>query len=164
MLKLRRDFRQRDSLAKLHCNRSLAGSLPLVAVRYAQSDSGQRHTEMTLLTKLARRYQFVLMLIVVVLFGAITQAQRGVAQSTAQIGATSPLPVYVTNVALLPDGFLPGSRWRFTTYTTPSVFTWTATVNRTSGQWASLTVRTEDGNTSSRWYYIPAMPGSWQQE
>src|SRR5688572_22923 len=104
---------------------------------------------MTLLPNVPRRYQLLLTLIVVVLFGAITQAQRGVAQPVAQIGATAPLPVYVTNAALLPDGFVAGSRWRFTTYTTPSVFTWTATVNRTSGQWASLTVRAEDGNTTS---------------
>jgi hypothetical protein len=81
-----------------------------------------------------------------------------------QIGANSPLPVFVTNTPSLPDGFAAGSRWRFTTWTMPSVLTWTATVERTSGAWAYLTVRPEDGSTHSRWYYIPAMQGSWEPQ
>jgi hypothetical protein len=86
------------------------------------------------------------------------------AQNTAQIGNNSPLPVYVTNNPGLPDGFTPGTNWRFTTWTTPSVFRWTATVGKTAGPWAYLTVRTDDGQSNSRWYYVPAMPGSWEPQ
>jgi hypothetical protein len=89
---------------------------------------------------------------------------RGQAQSPAQVGLSSPLPVFVTNAPMLPEGFTPGSRWRFSTWTIPSVMTWTATVNRTSGGWAHLTVRGDDGTTVSRWYYLPAMEGSWEQQ
>lgn len=86
------------------------------------------------------------------------------AQSHAQIGTNSPLPVYVTNplaAMALPEGFTPGSKWRFTTWTMPSVITWTATVNKTSGGWVNLTI-VADGVTSTRWYYLAAMPGSWE--
>jgi hypothetical protein len=89
------------------------------------------------------------------------------AQSPAQIGASSPLPVFVTNpseVTLLPDGFVPGSRWRFTTWTTPNAFTWVATVNKTSGAWANLTVTAEDSSRHTYWYYIPGLPGSWERQ
>ncbi|HYI95755.1 MAG TPA: hypothetical protein VEX68_19600 [Bryobacteraceae bacterium] len=103
-------------------------------------------------------------LLMLALFGVISQAQRSQAQSTAQIGTGSPLPVFVTNTPALPEGFASGSSWRFTTWTVPSTITWVATVNNTSGPWAHLTVRTEDGNTSSRWYYVPAMPGSWEKQ
>jgi len=88
------------------------------------------------------------------------------AQSHAQIGTNSPLPVFVTNPVPpipLPDGFVQGSRWRFTTWTMPSAITWTATVNRTSGAWANLTITAEDRGTHTRWYYVPAMPGSWER-
>jgi hypothetical protein len=88
------------------------------------------------------------------------------AQSHAQIGTNSPLPVFVTNpfsAMPLPDGFVQGSRWRFTTWTVPSVITWTATVNKTSGAWANLTITGDDGSTQTRWYYLPGMPGSWEQ-
>jgi hypothetical protein len=88
------------------------------------------------------------------------------AQSHAQIGTNTPLPVYVTNPPgemLLPEGFVSGSQWRFTTWTTPSVITWTARVNQTSGPWANLTITGEDRSTT-RWYYVPAMPGSWERE
>ena len=89
------------------------------------------------------------------------------AQSQAQIGVSSPLPVFVTNpsdAALLPEGFVSGSRWRFTTWTLPSVFTWTARVNRVNGPWANLTIAADDGSTTTRWYYIAAMPGSWERQ
>src|SRR4051812_3566426 len=89
------------------------------------------------------------------------------AQSYAQIGTTSPLPVFVTNptgAVMLPEGFASGSRWKFTTWPTPSVFSWTAAVNNTSGPWASLTVTLEDGTSTTRWYYVPAMPGSWEKQ
>jgi hypothetical protein len=102
--------------------------------------------------------------LLLLVLGFISQAQRSQGQVTAQIGNTSPLPVYVTNTPPLPEGFVVGSRWRFTTWTMPSVLTWAATVNNTSGPWAYLTVRTDDGATSSRWYYIPAMPGSWEKQ
>jgi hypothetical protein len=88
------------------------------------------------------------------------------AQSHAQIGTNSPLPVFVTNqpgAPLLPEGFVAGSHWRFTTWTMPSVITWTATVNKTSGPWANLTIP-DDRTTTTRWYYIPAMPGSWERQ
>ena len=89
------------------------------------------------------------------------------AQSPAQIGASSPLPVFVTNSLsdpLLPEGFAAGSRWRFTTWTTPSVISWTATVNRTSGAWANITTVAENGTRTTRWYYVPNMPGSWERQ
>jgi hypothetical protein len=89
------------------------------------------------------------------------------AQSHAQIGTNSPLPVFVTNpqpVGALPEGFVPGSRWKFTTWTTPSVLTWSATVMKVSGAWANLRVSAEDGTTTMRWYYVPAMPGSWEPQ
>lgn len=94
-------------------------------------------------------------------------ADRVGAQSPAQIGTNSPLPVFVTNppgALMLPEGFVAGSQWRFTTWTMPSVLTWTATVNRTNGPWAQLTITTEDRATSTRWYYVPAMPGSWERQ
>src|SRR3954470_7394966 len=82
------------------------------------------------------------------------------AQSPAQIGTNAPLPVFITNpreVLTLPEGFVQGTRWRFMTWTMPSVLTWTATVNKTSGPWANLTI-TDDRATTTRWYYVPAMP------
>jgi hypothetical protein len=96
-----------------------------------------------------------------------SRPERVLAQSHAQIGTNSPLPVYVTNPpgqATLPEGFVPRSRWKFTTWTMPSVLTWTAVVNRTSGPWANLTLTNDDGTTATRWYYIPAMPGSWEPQ
>ncbi len=93
--------------------------------------------------------------------------ERAHAQATAQIGAGSPLPVFVTNPSesvVLPDGFVPGSRWRFTTWTAPNAFTWVATVNKISGAWASLTVTAEDSSRHTQWYYIPGLPGSWERQ
>jgi len=120
---------------------------------------------MTTDTNHSRRHVMALAVVtLVLLLGFVLQAQRTQAQSTAQIGTSSPLPVFVTNTPPLPEGFAAGSRWRFTTWTTPSVLTWTATVNKTSGPWAHLTVRSDDGGTNSRWYYVPAMPGSWEQQ
>jgi hypothetical protein len=127
-------------------------------------DCGNVNHLMTIDTSLTRQSKMVLALLALGLLGVILQAQRGQAQATAQIGNTSPLPVFVTNTPPLPEGFTAGSRWRFITWTVPSVITWVATVNSTSGPWAHLTVRTEDGNTSSRWYYVPAMPGSWEKQ
>jgi hypothetical protein len=89
------------------------------------------------------------------------------AQAPAQIGTNAPLPVYVTNPIVpvaLPEGFVQGSQWRFTTWTVPSVITWTATVNKTSGGWANLTIVAEDRSTHTRWYYLPGMPGSWERQ
>ena len=45
---------------------------------------------------------------------------------------------------LLPDGFVPGTQWKFTTWTIPSTLTFTATVDKVAGGWAYLTVQTED--------------------
>lgn len=103
-------------------------------------------------------------LLTLLVLGFVSLGQRGQAQAPAQIGSSSPLPVYVTNTPPLPEEFVSGSRWRFTTWTVPTVLTWTATVNSTSGPWAQLTVRTESGQVSTGWYYIPAMPGNWQKQ
>jgi hypothetical protein len=86
------------------------------------------------------------------------------AQSPVQIGRESPLAVFITNPDGLPEGFVAGSRWRFTTWTVPSVITWTAAVNKTSGSWANLTITGDDRIQTSRWYYVPAMPGSWERQ
>lgn len=109
----------------------------------------------------------VTMALVVVAICLTAWIQQVQAQSTAQIGANSPLPVFVTNpmsTVQLPEGFVQGSRWRFTTWTVPSVITWTATVNKTSGAWAHLTIVAEDRSTHTRWYYLPGMPGSWERQ
>lgn len=81
----------------------------------------------------------------------------------AQVGPGSPLPVYVVNDVppVLPAGFTAGTSWKFTTWTIPSTLTFTATVEKTQGGWAFLTLAT-DG--SSRWYYIPYMPGAWEPQ
>lgn len=93
------------------------------------------------------------------------RAQRGVPASLAQVGPASPLPVYVVNEPrpVLPDGFVPGSSWKFTTWTIPSTLTFTATVQKIEGGWAELNLST-DPPTTSKWYYIPFMPGVWEQQ
>lgn len=77
----------------------------------------------------------------------------------------TPLPVYVVNEPppVLPDGFVPGSAWKFTTWTVPSTLTFTATVQKTQGGWAYLTINT-DTPASSKWYYVPYMPGAWEPQ
>ncbi len=104
----------------------------------------------------------VLLLAVLLKPGKIA-AQRSPAPAVAQVGPTSPLPVYVVNdfPPALPEGFVPGTSWKFTTWTLPSTLTFTATVQKTEGGWAFLTLST--GNTS-RWYYIPQMPGAWEPQ
>jgi hypothetical protein len=95
-----------------------------------------------------------------------THAQRNPVPSTvAQVGALAPLPVYVVNdpPSLLPEGFTPGSSWKFTTWTVPSTLTFTATVQKTEGGWAALTMTT-DPPTTSKWYFIPQMPGVWERQ
>jgi hypothetical protein len=67
---------------------------------------------------------FVTMALVVGVICATIWVQQVEAQSqpVAQIGAGSPLPVYVTNPMQqisLPEGFVQGSQWRFTTWTVP---------------------------------------------
>jgi hypothetical protein len=92
-------------------------------------------------------------------------AQRNSAPAVAQVGPGSPLPVFVVNdlPPALPDGFKPGTSWKFTSWTVPSTVTFTATVQKTEGGWAFLTLST-DAQTTSRWYYIPQMPGAWEQQ
>jgi hypothetical protein len=90
----------------------------------------------------------------------VGHAQDG---GVAQIGIGNPLPVHVTNEPVLPEGFGAGSNWRFTTWTSPSVITWTGRVQRISGPWALITV-SQDNATTTRWYYVPAMPGSWEKQ
>lgn len=99
-------------------------------------------------------------------FGRVQAQDQNQPPAPARISANAPLPVFVTNstgVQLLPEGFVPGSRWRFTTYTAPSVLTWVATVNKTSGPWANLTI-TEQQGSRTQWFYIAAMPGSWEPQ
>jgi hypothetical protein len=92
------------------------------------------------------------------------RAQPKAAPATAEVGFGSPLPVYVVNdlPPQLPEGFVPGSSWKFTTWTLPSTLTFTATVQKTEGGWAYLTLSTDAA--SSRWYYIPQMPGAWEPQ
>ena len=94
----------------------------------------------------------------------VIRAQRGSTPAVAQVGPGAPLPVYVVNEVppSLPDGFVPGTSWRFTTWTVPSTLTFSASVERISGGWAYLTLQT-DASKRSRWYYIPEMPGGWEQ-
>jgi hypothetical protein len=92
-------------------------------------------------------------------------AQRNSPPPVAQVGPASPLPVYVVNdpPPALPVGFVPGSSWKFTTWTVPSTLTFTATVQNTEGGWASLTLNTDPPGTS-KWYYVPQMPGAWEPQ
>lgn len=118
-----------------------------------------------------RRALLSLAAVAAVLTGVFVQpwkvhAQRnGPPASLAQVGVASPLPVYVTNEpeATLPAEFVPGSVWKFTTWTLPSTLTFTATVQKTEGGWAQLTLST-DPPTTSKWYYIPYMPGVWEKQ
>jgi hypothetical protein len=91
-------------------------------------------------------------------------AQRA-APPVAQVGPSSPLPVYVVNEnpPVLPEGFTPGSSWKFTTWTLPSTLTFTATVQKVSGGWALLTTSGSSAE-SPKWYFIPQMPGVWEQQ
>jgi hypothetical protein len=95
--------------------------------------------------------------------GKIHAQRNSTPASVAQVGVASPLPVYVVNDAplLLPEGFVPGSSWKFTTWTVPSTLTFTATVQKTDGGWAALTLST-DPPTAAKWYFIPQMPGVWE--
>ncbi|HWE53840.1 MAG TPA: hypothetical protein VG273_28880 [Bryobacteraceae bacterium] len=94
----------------------------------------------------------------------LIQAQRN-PPPTASVGSGSPLPVYMVNepAPLVPEGFLPGTTWKFTKWTTPNMLSFTATVQKTEGGWAYLAVKT-DTATASRWYYLPLMPGAWEQQ
>jgi hypothetical protein len=102
------------------------------------------------------------LLLVVLATPQTIRAQRP-APAVAQVGPASPLPVYVINETPppLPDGFVPGSSWKFTTWTIPSTLTFSARVETVSGGWAYLTVQT-NADTKPRWYYIPQMPGTWE--
>jgi hypothetical protein len=106
-----------------------------------------------------------LLLIFTLLRANRANAQHGAVPAVAQVGASSPLPVYVVNDPrpVLPDGFVPGSSWKFTTWTTPSTLTFTATVQKTEGGWAFLAVN-GNGGGGTRWYYIPQMPGAWEAQ
>jgi len=118
-----------------------------------------------------RQLSLILAAVGVVLTGVFVQPWKVLAQrnnppaSLAQVGVASPLPVYVTNdpQPRLPDGFIPGSVWKFTTWTVPSTLTFTATVQKTEGGWAELNLST-DPPATSKWYYIPFMPGVWEKQ
>ena len=107
---------------------------------------------------------FAALLIALLLKPEKIRAQPKAAPATAEVGVGSPLPVYVVNELppTLPDGFVPGSSWKFTTWTLPSTLTFTATVQKTEGGWAYLTLSTDTG--SPKWYYIPQMPGAWEPQ
>ncbi len=101
------------------------------------------------------------LLIGVLLKPAKIQAQRNPPPTMAVVGPGAPLPVYLVNdpPSVLPEGFAPGTSWKFTSWTVPNNLSFTATVQKTEGAWAFLTLST-DG--MSRWYYIPYMPGAWE--
>lgn len=114
--------------------------------------------------------RFAIVLLAALLIGVLlkpgkVEAQRNPNQPVAQIGLGAPLPVYVVNdqPTALPDGFVAGSSWEFTTWTTPSTLSFTATVQKTAGGWALLSV-TSGGQTKASWYYIPHMPGAWEMQ
>jgi hypothetical protein len=94
-----------------------------------------------------------------------THAQQKAPPAAANVGVANPLPVYMVNEppGLLPEGFEPNTSWKFTTWTIPSSLTFTATVVKTQGGWAYLTVKS-DSPAVSRWYYIPEMPGAWEPQ
>jgi hypothetical protein len=93
------------------------------------------------------------------------QAQRNPPMPVAQVSAGSPLPVYVVNDQRpsLPEGFVAGSSWKFTTWTTPSTLTFTATVQKTDGGWALLALN-NSADAKPNWYYVPHMPGAWEPQ
>jgi len=114
--------------------------------------------------------QLPLLLLAVLLLSVLLRpgkihAQRNSPPAVAQVGPGSPLPVFVVNdlPPVLPDGFIPGSSWKFTTWTVPSTLSFTATVKQTEGGWALLTLST-DPPATSRWYFIPQMPGAWEMQ
>jgi len=93
---------------------------------------------------------------------AVFGAQRGGSQQMATVGITTPLPVYVMNEPSMPDDFVPGSTWQFTTWSTPNAMTWSARVEKVAGSWALLSLQ-ETNRTTTGWYYIPQMPGRWER-
>ena len=105
------------------------------------------------------RSQHVVLILLAVLVISVN-GQRPPIPAVAQVGAGNPLPVYVVNdlQPALPVGFIPGSSWKFTTWTQPSTLTFTATVQKTEGGWAFLALNGDAA--TSRWYYIPQMPGA----
>ena len=97
---------------------------------------------------------------------AVYGAQRGNSpnsQQVAQVGPGYPLPVYVVNEVAMPDDFVVGSTWRFSTWTVPNSMTWVARVDKVAGGWAYLNLQ-EDAQSASGWYYIPQMPGRWLKQ
>src|ERR1035438_3590528 len=96
---------------------------------------------------------FAVFLIALLLKPEKMRAQPKAAPAVAEVGVGSPLPVYVVNdpPPALPEGFVAGTTWKFTTWTVPSTVTFTATVQKTEGGWASLTL---GADTTTRWYYI----------
>jgi hypothetical protein len=105
---------------------------------------------------------FLLLIIVLASAGKML-AQRASGQPLAQVGPGSPLPVFVVNdpSPALPEGFVPGSSWTFTTWTIPSTLSFTATVQKTEGGWALLKLASD---AKPHWYFVPQMPGAWDQQ
>jgi hypothetical protein len=113
----------------------------------------------------SRRFVYCILLALAALLCS-AQTFSSQTQTSAQIGQSSPLPVFITNegYCLLPEGFVPGSRWRFTSWSAPSSLSWIGTVQPTTGPWVNLTIQTHDGTTTTRWYNVPAMPGGWEKQ
>jgi hypothetical protein len=105
------------------------------------------------------------LIVALLLKPAKIQAQRNPPIPVAQVSAGTPLPVYVVNDQrpLLPEGFLAGSSWKFTTWTTPSTLTFTATVQKIDGGWALLSL-SSSADAKPNWYYVPYMPGAWEPQ
>ncbi len=114
-------------------------------------------------TRRASLISLCLLLIGVLVGSGTMRAQRTATPAVAQVGPGSPLPVFVVNdpPPALPEGFIPGSSWRFTTWTIPSTLTFTATVQKTEGGWALLKLTTDP---IAHWYSVPQMPGAWDQQ
>lgn len=131
------------------------------------SESLYRENMASTLTISTKRF----LLLLVALAGAGTLVKTGTVHAqknvppTAQVGVSAPLPVYMVNdaPALLPDAFLPGTSWKFTSWTTPSSLTFVVSVQKIEGGWASLTLST-DPDAKPKWYYLPQMPGAWEQQ
>ncbi len=106
---------------------------------------------------------FVALLVALIFRPEHGSAQRNSPTAVAQVGAASPLPVYVVNDLRpsLPEGFVPGTSWRFTTWTVPSNLAFTVSVLKTEGGWAYLKLSDAQA-TAPSWYYVPQMPGAWQ--
>jgi hypothetical protein len=84
-------------------------------------------------------------------------AQRASAPPPQQVAPAGPGSGQPT-----PDGFVPGSKWEFTTWTLPAR-AWLVQVERVSGGWAYLRVEGNGQPPEPAWYNVPQMPGRWRK-